>query len=200
MEPSPYEGKSGRKPSAETQASYFKMRLLECIAGLDRGFAANGYAAMQVESAALALTEQSEPISLTWTPGADISLIAHGFLLHSAIHLRLFCFTESPAQAAPQGAGSVSLLCITSRRRPASVSARCRPLHVGAAQVNACHNLAVVHECESLTVRTASLLARHCPWLQEVPQTHIYIGICRDHNPYRMNGWTHVDASCWQPS
>lgn len=105
MEPSPYEGKSGRKPSAETQASYFKMRLLECIAGLDRGFAANGYAAMQVESAALALTEQSEPISLTWTPGADISLIACGVFSHSAIHPCLCCFTETPAQAAPQQAG-----------------------------------------------------------------------------------------------
>lgn len=70
MEPSPYEGKSGRKPSAETQAGYFKLRLLECIAGLDRGLAADGYAAMQVESAALALTEQSEPISLSWTPAS----------------------------------------------------------------------------------------------------------------------------------
>lgn len=67
MEPNPYEGKSGRKPNAETQANYFKLRLLECVAGLDRGFAANAYAAMQVESAALALTEQSEAVMLSWT-------------------------------------------------------------------------------------------------------------------------------------
>ncbi len=75
MEPNPYEGKSGRKPNAETQANYFKLRLLECVAGLDRGFAANAYAAMQVESAALALTEQSEPVMLSWTSGADPSLL-----------------------------------------------------------------------------------------------------------------------------
>lgn len=67
MMPNPYEGKSGRKPNADTQANYFKLRLLECIAGLDRGFAADGYAAMQVESATLALTEQSEPVMLSWT-------------------------------------------------------------------------------------------------------------------------------------
>ena len=102
MEPSPYEGKSGRKPSAETQAGYFKLRLLECIAGLDRGFAADGHAAMQVESAALALTEQSEPISLSWTPGADVSLIACGASSRSATRLCLCCFTETPTQAAPQ--------------------------------------------------------------------------------------------------
>ncbi len=71
MEPNPYEGKTGRKPGAETQSNYFKLRLLECIAGLDRGFAANGYAAMQVESAALALTEQSAPVMLSWTSGID---------------------------------------------------------------------------------------------------------------------------------
>ncbi len=75
MEPNPYEGKSGRKPNPETQANYFKLRLLECVAGLDRGFAANAYAAMQVESAALALTEQSEPVMLSWTSGADPSLL-----------------------------------------------------------------------------------------------------------------------------
>ena len=109
MEPSPYEGKSGRKPNAETQASYFKLRLLECIAGLDRGFAANGFAAMQVESAALALTEQSEPISLSWTPGAGICLIACGVFSHSALNLCLFCITEIPAHAAPQHAGCHSL-------------------------------------------------------------------------------------------
>ena len=74
MEPNPYEGKSGRKPNAETQANYFKLRLLECVAGLDRGFAANAYAAMQVESAALALTEQSEAVMLSWTSGAHPTL------------------------------------------------------------------------------------------------------------------------------
>lgn len=69
LESNPYEGKPGRKPSAEVQTNYFKLRLMECIAGLDRGFAANSYAAMQVESAALALTEQSEPVTLSWTAG-----------------------------------------------------------------------------------------------------------------------------------
>ena len=69
LEANPYEGKSGDKPSAEVQTSYFKLRLMECIAGLDRGFAANSYAASQVESAALALTEQSEPVSLSWNAG-----------------------------------------------------------------------------------------------------------------------------------
>jgi len=81
MEPNPYEGKSGRKPNAETQANYFKLRLLECVAGLDRGFAANAYAAMQVESAALALTEQSEPVMLSWTSGADLSLLEQQILM-----------------------------------------------------------------------------------------------------------------------
>lgn len=67
LEANPFEGKSGKKPSAEVQRDYFKLRLMECIAGLDRGFAANSYAAMQVESAALALTEQSQPVMLSWT-------------------------------------------------------------------------------------------------------------------------------------
>ena len=74
--PNPYEGKSGRKPNADTQANYFKLRLLECIAGLDRGFAADGYAAMQVESATLALTEQSEPVMLSWTSGLGLDFAA----------------------------------------------------------------------------------------------------------------------------
>lgn len=69
LEANPFEGKSGKKPSAEVQRDYFKLRLMECIAGLDRGFAANSYAAMQVESAALALTEQSQPVMLSWTAG-----------------------------------------------------------------------------------------------------------------------------------
>ena len=77
LEPNPYEGKPGRKPSAEVQSNYFKLRLMECIAGLDRGFAANSYAAMQVESAALALTEQSQPVNLSWTAGESL-LIALG--------------------------------------------------------------------------------------------------------------------------
>jgi len=64
-----------RASLAGSQATYFKLRLLECVAGLDRGFAANAYAAMQVESAALALTEQSEPVMLSWTSGADPSLL-----------------------------------------------------------------------------------------------------------------------------
>ncbi|KAL3130849.1 hypothetical protein ABBQ38_000181 [Trebouxia sp. C0009 RCD-2024] len=71
LEQNPYEGKPGRKPSAEVQTSYFKLRLMECIAGLDRGFAANSFAAMQVESAALALTEQSQPVQLSWTAASD---------------------------------------------------------------------------------------------------------------------------------
>lgn len=69
LEANPFEGKAGKKPSAEVQRDYFKLRLMECIAGLDRGFAANSYAAMQVESAALALTEQSQPVMLSWTAG-----------------------------------------------------------------------------------------------------------------------------------
>ncbi|KAL3138877.1 hypothetical protein ABBQ32_005704 [Trebouxia sp. C0010 RCD-2024] len=71
LEQNPYEGKPGRKPSAEVQINYFKLRLMECIAGLDRGFAANSFAAMQVESAALALTEQSQPVQLSWTAASD---------------------------------------------------------------------------------------------------------------------------------
>lgn len=47
---------------------------MECIAGLDRGFAANSFAAMQVESAALALTEQSQPVQLSWTAGVPLLL------------------------------------------------------------------------------------------------------------------------------
>ena len=74
MEPNPYEGRSGRSPSKQVQAEYYKLRLLECIAGLDRGFAANSYATMQVESAALALTEQSDPVQLSWTPSEPTDL------------------------------------------------------------------------------------------------------------------------------
>lgn len=76
LEANPFEGKAGKKPSAEVQRDYFKLRLMECIAGLDRGFAANSYAAMQVESAALALTEQSQPVMLSWTAGESCASIA----------------------------------------------------------------------------------------------------------------------------
>lgn len=70
MEPNPYgSGASDDEPSAEDQVQYFKLRLLECIAGLDRGFSASSNAAAQVESAVLSLTGQSEPVSLSWTPG-----------------------------------------------------------------------------------------------------------------------------------
>lgn len=84
LEPNPYEGRSGRKPSAEVQSNYFKLRLMECIAGLDRGFAANSFAAMQVESAALALTEQSEPVSLSWTAGNATSALTLRVAVSSA--------------------------------------------------------------------------------------------------------------------
>ena len=75
MEPNPYgSGTSDDEPSAEDQVQYFKLRLLECIAGLDRGFSASPNAAAQVESAVLSLTGQSEPVSLSWTPGTHYTL------------------------------------------------------------------------------------------------------------------------------
>ena len=98
MEPNPYEGKSGRKPNAETQANYFKLRLLECVAGLDRGFAANAYAAMQVESAALALTEQSEPVMLSWTSGAAPSLLKQQMFM--TLSDTIYCPTSTSAAVA----------------------------------------------------------------------------------------------------
>ena len=73
MEANPFEGRTGGNTESGTQSDYFKLRLLECIAGLDRGFAANSYATMQVESAALALTEQSEPVQLSWNSGKLLS-------------------------------------------------------------------------------------------------------------------------------
>ena len=77
MEPNPYgSGAPGRKPTAENQAQYFKLRLLECIVGLDRGFSASPAAAAQVESATLSLTGQSSPVSLSWTSGTDHGLTA----------------------------------------------------------------------------------------------------------------------------
>ena len=57
---------------------------MQCIAGLDRGFAANSFAAMQVESAALALTEQSEPVSLSWTAGNATSALTLRVAVSSA--------------------------------------------------------------------------------------------------------------------
>lgn len=77
MEPNPYgPGTPGRKPSAENQVQYFKLRLLECIVGLDRGFSASPAAAAQVESATLSLTGQSSPVSLSWTPGNRLTATA----------------------------------------------------------------------------------------------------------------------------
>ena len=72
MDANPFEGRTGSDTDSDVQSDYFKLRLLECIAGLDRGFAANSYATMQVESAALALTEQSEPVQLSWTSGRSL--------------------------------------------------------------------------------------------------------------------------------
>ena len=87
MEPNPYgSGTSDDEPSAEDQVQYFKLRLLECIAGLDRGFSASSNAAAQVESAVLSLTGQSEPVSLSWTAG----------ILHTlSTFLVLGCYTIS---------------------------------------------------------------------------------------------------------
>ena len=48
---------------------YQKLRLLQSVAGLDRGFAANSTAAALVEDAALALTGTGEAVDLSWTPG-----------------------------------------------------------------------------------------------------------------------------------
>ena len=48
---------------------YQKLRLLQSVAGLDRGFAANSTAAALVESAALALMGTAEAVTLSWTPG-----------------------------------------------------------------------------------------------------------------------------------
>ncbi len=117
MEPNPYEGKSGRKPNAETQANYFKLRLLECVAGLDRGFAANAYAAMQVESAALALTEQSEPVMLSWTSGADPSLLKQQIMAILNHTQSLFCpdkaHNEVAAHAAPASTSTAVPMAMT---------------------------------------------------------------------------------------
>ena len=48
---------------------YQKLRLLQSVAGLDRGLAANSTAAALVESAALVLIGTGEAVDLSWTPG-----------------------------------------------------------------------------------------------------------------------------------
>ena len=53
----------------EEYRQYQKLRLLQSVAGLDRGFAANSTAAALVESAALELTGTGEAVTLSWTPG-----------------------------------------------------------------------------------------------------------------------------------
>ena len=62
---------------------YQKLRLLQSVAGLDRGFAANSTAAALVESAALALTGTGEAVTLSWTPG---ELLLHQRLKLPGIH------------------------------------------------------------------------------------------------------------------
>ena len=52
------------------QVGYYKKRLLYCIAGLDRGFAANKLAATTVEGAVDSLiTEVGAPVILGWSTG-----------------------------------------------------------------------------------------------------------------------------------
>eukprot|EP00891_Asterochloris_glomerata_P000080 jgi/Astpho2/80/Aster-04553 len=61
-------------PPEETPSDnkqYQKLRLLQSVAGLDRGFAANTTAAALVESAALALAGTGEAVTLSWTPVDD---------------------------------------------------------------------------------------------------------------------------------
>ena len=51
------------------QVDYYKRRLLYVVAGLDRGFAANGNAAAEVEASVFSLTSASSPVVLSWESG-----------------------------------------------------------------------------------------------------------------------------------
>ena len=52
-----------------SQVAYFKLRLMYVLAGLDRGFAANGNAAEEVETSVYSLTSASNPVVLSWASG-----------------------------------------------------------------------------------------------------------------------------------
>ena len=52
------------------QVKYFKQLLLYCVAGLDRGFAANDTANEEVERAVSSLQGATSPVVLSWTSGA----------------------------------------------------------------------------------------------------------------------------------
>ena len=54
-----------------TQVKYFKQLLLYCVAGLDRGFAANEAAGSEVERAVGSLQSATSPVVLSWTSGAS---------------------------------------------------------------------------------------------------------------------------------
>lgn len=74
-------------PPEETPSDnkqYQKLRLLQSVAGLDRGFAANTTAAALVESAALALAGTGEAVTLSWTPGE--------LLMHQELKLPGVCW------------------------------------------------------------------------------------------------------------
>ena len=51
------------------QVKYFKQLLLYCVAGLDRGFAANEAAGAEVERAVGSLQNATSPVVLSWTSG-----------------------------------------------------------------------------------------------------------------------------------
>ena len=51
------------------QVRYFKQLLLYCVAGVDRGFAANDRANEEVERAVSSLQNATTPVVLSWTSG-----------------------------------------------------------------------------------------------------------------------------------
>ena len=57
------------------QVKYYKQLLIFCVAGLDRGFAANDAAASEVERAVSSLQSATSPVVLSWTSGAALPAV-----------------------------------------------------------------------------------------------------------------------------
>ena len=68
------------------QVKYYKQLLIYCVAGLDRGSAANEAAASEVEIAVSRLQSATSPVVLSWTSGAALSQ-----QLQAAGHCRAPC-------------------------------------------------------------------------------------------------------------
>ena len=71
------------------QVKYYKQLLIYCVAGLDRGSAANEAAASEVEIAVSRLQSATSPVVLSWTSGAALACCCQG---HSLLLGTTFCW------------------------------------------------------------------------------------------------------------